>query len=506
MSDTNGTFLPNNSASLDVEWTAPGFADEEDMDVPSSPANEETAPHEKAAADPPARPPPLVTVSEVLLELPPIWERNEPPTSTGFRQLDHMLSGGLRAGNVLAFSGAAKAGKSALVGQIAYEAGRVGALLIYASIEMTRLEIVSRWIVRQAFSQPSDPTWGDRWPLSYGDVLYGQAWRGDGIDSESIRKDRRARLERAMSAIDKIGSHLFVEHLRPGSTPETLREVVTRARSQCPGETLAVLVLDPIQRLYSAASGQLAGRALDSLNANETERVGMVAQQLKTLADDDNLKLAILFTSDTTKAAVASASSSSTSLRGSYQLNHIATSIFGLHTAPDLATLGKRLKDGGLIDDNSPVFDGWAKRRFDEVALTRDDAQRFGARIAFIECSGNRAGPAENMALTFVPGAMAFFESLTIDLEDKETKAGVPSQRPKRSTNDGAKKNGAPRSMIVNPNVAVKPGELARVIPNRKESLRYISKETSAEKANETHSTQRNLGELVAWDIDGAGP
>ncbi|MBK6812872.1 MAG: DNA repair protein RadA, partial [Sandaracinaceae bacterium] len=42
-----------------------------------------------------------------------------PATSTGLVQLDRVLNGGLRGGDLIALSGAAKAGKSTLAGQIA---------------------------------------------------------------------------------------------------------------------------------------------------------------------------------------------------------------------------------------------------------------------------------------------------------------------------------------------------------------------------------------------------
>jgi hypothetical protein len=295
--------------------------------------------------------------------------------------------------------------------------------------------------VREAFTQ-SDPSWGERWCLSYGDVLYGSAWRGDRIENDGVRRQVRERLEAAMASVGNVGKRLFVEHLLPGSTPETLRDLVVRARrtANVGTDTLVVLLVDPIQRLYAGPMGHLEGRALENLNANEVERVGMVAQQLKAMADDPTLNMAGIFTSDTTKAAIASGASSSTSLRGSYQLNHLATSIFGLHAADDLKTLGERLKEGKILDNDGAHFEAWASRRYPEDMLHRRDAEQLGAKVAFLECSGNRAGPAHSMIFGFVPGAMAFLERENLDLSERGPRAGSPIESKKYAGKPRARK------------------------------------------------------------------
>src|SRR5205823_4446408 len=85
--------------------------------------------------------------------------------------------------------------------------------------------------------------------------------------------------------------------------------------------------------LFASERGGRRGRAAEAVNANETERVGAVAQELKYLADTE--RLAVLFTSDTTKAAALGAQSSVGSMRGSYQINHLATVVLGLHRGDD---------------------------------------------------------------------------------------------------------------------------------------------------------------------------
>jgi hypothetical protein len=91
----------------------PSFADAEDLGVPPPPAETEDK-NTASKAPPPGKPgeepdedkedeKPLVSAYEVVrVDLPKLWERNDPSTTTGLKQLDHLLAGGLRPGNVLA--------------------------------------------------------------------------------------------------------------------------------------------------------------------------------------------------------------------------------------------------------------------------------------------------------------------------------------------------------------------------------------------------------------------
>src|SRR5262249_17534350 len=133
-----------------------------------------------------------------------------------------------------------------------------------------------------------------------------------------------------------------------GTTPDDIRRWVRAARETVAGAP-TLLVVDPLQRLYASERGNMTGRALERVNAEETDRVGAVAAQLKEIADQDDI--AILFLSDTTKENVRTSGSSATGLRGSYALNHWATAIFGLQVAPTPEALATRLHEAKVIDD-----------------------------------------------------------------------------------------------------------------------------------------------------------
>lgn len=287
----------------------------------------------------------LVDLGQCLESLSAEWEAPEAFTSTGLVQLDALLAGGLRAGDMVGVVGAAGGGKSAFVGQVALDAALAGAAVLYASVEMPPAEVLARWLALVAFRH-ADPS-GRSWGIEYREVFYGRVWRGTTCQHPSTAEEVRGRLLRAMNVLEGLRHRVFLQQLEPGSTVDELRGLLSSARerarrtSRAVAEHPVVLIVDPLQRLFASARGGRKGRAAESVNALETERVGAVAQELKYLADTEGA--AVLFTSDTTKAAALNATSSVASLRGSYQLNHLATLVLGLHTAPTAEELRRRL-------------------------------------------------------------------------------------------------------------------------------------------------------------------
>ena len=62
----------------------------------------------------------------------------------------------------------------------------------------------------------------------------------------------------------------------------------------------------------------------------------------------DSEGFAVIFTSDTTKSAVLNNTSSSTSLRGSYELNHLATTVLGVYSGETPEAVQKKLHAGDV--------------------------------------------------------------------------------------------------------------------------------------------------------------
>lgn len=318
------------------------------------------------------------------------------PVATGLRGLDTVLRGGLRRGEMVALAGAAGTGKSSAAIQVAVETARAGALVLYATVEMPAEEVVARVVAREMYLRASDG--GRDLPVGFGDVLDGAHQRNDEV------------MRRFISASDvlfaEVFPRLFVQQVPPGGTVDDLRGWVARARGQLGHDGLALVVVDPLQRLYAAPRGQRVGRVLDSVNSSETERVGAVAEDLKQLVDDKGSRCCAMFTSDTTKAAVmGEALGDGLELRGSYALAHWATviGVFRAHeNAQALVERTSKLGDSAL--------DEGAIRGAADPALSRDDARALGGRYATVQIAKARRGPKRSFACAFVPGAGALVE------------------------------------------------------------------------------------------------
>lgn len=346
------------------------------------------------------------------------WERPDDFAKTGFRGLDAIMRGGLRRGECVALAGSAGQGKSSLAIQLAIEAARSGGVAIYCTVEMPREEILARAIAREMFAL-ADAT-GRDWAVGFGDVLFGHHLRGT-ITSTEVQTEVTERYLRAREALHRdVYPRFIVQQLQPGATIGDVAELVANVRANLSFEGLVVLVLDPLQRLFASPSGARQGRALEAVNANETERVGAVVQEMKHLADAQNL--AAVFTSDTTKAAVmGDAKGDGLELRGNYQLAHLATVILTMRASDDAEGLAKANLHAGLegaqIERAAP---SWLR--------TRDDATKLGARYALLHCAKARRGPPSSFAMGFVPGAGAFVEGEADDAGASHSKGKKPTK------------------------------------------------------------------------------
>ena len=328
------------------------------------------------------------------------------PVSTGLRGLDVVLRGGLRRGELVALAGSAGTGKSSLAIQLALEAARAGALAIYATVEMPREEVIARALAREMFllAEPS----GRDWAVGFGEVLWGKHVAAETFTSEHNAAEVLARYRRASECLHReVYPRLVVHQLAPGATVASVREVLHRERAARGFNGLTVLVVDPLQRLFASATGARNGKALASFNANETERVGYVAEDLKVLCDDAQENLAAVFTSDTTKAAVmGDAQGEGLELRGSYQLAHWATIIATFRAHEDPATLAARTEKLGDADLDAEAI----RRAAPSAIMERDDAVKLGRRYAAVHIAKSRRGPPRSFACGFIPGAGLLLE------------------------------------------------------------------------------------------------
>ena len=336
------------------------------------------------------------------------WNRREPPTSTGLTHLDALLNGGLRPGDFMICAGAAKAGKSALIGQCAYELAARGAIVVVASCEMPEEVWLARWMTRLVYLQAREESLPGS-AVTFSNVMHGDLW-GETPDT---------RLTLAMRTFESAAKTLYVQRLPFGATTETISELVKKARASWRAkngdapEPPTVVVVDPMQRLFADQHGPLKGvLTLDKLNGDEAQRAAAVAAQLYGLAQKE--KLAVLATSDTTKAGARGEEDAGTMLRGSYQIAHWATTVLAMRSADNFDALFDELVDLKAIkkDDEArkkaPERYGWTASL--KHPHSKNPTTGHALRAVFVQCGGNRAGPDLDGFLTFVGGAMHFEE------------------------------------------------------------------------------------------------
>lgn len=407
--------------------------DYEDWCAGEDPMNFETLePIGEPIAQPVEEKPSPDSAAEVLRRLEDSWGTTpDAPIATGLRGLDAVLGGGLRRGELVALAGSAGTGKSSLAIQVAIEAARAGALALYATVEMPREDVVARAVAREMFLG-ADPL-GRDWAVSFGDVLFGKHVAEGTFASEAAWAAVMDRYLRAKDALTRdVFPRLVLHQLAPGATVASVRDALQRARADTGHNGLAVLVVDPLQRLYAADTGARTGRVLASINSLETERVGAVAQDLKVLCDDAHLNVAAVFTSDTTKAAVmGDAQGDGLELRGSYQLAHWATIIatFRAHEDPEaLAARVSKLGDADLSADR-------IRSSAPGATMERDDAVRLGRKYAAVHIAKARRGPPRSFACGFIPGAGLLVEADPEALGDDapKAKAKPPKTKPSRA-------------------------------------------------------------------------
>ena len=367
--------------------------------------------------------------AEVHRALEESWAASpDAPVSTGLRGLDAVLRGGLRRGELVALAGSAGTGKSSLAIQLALEAARAGALAIYATVEMPREEVIARALAREMFllAEPS----GRDWAVSFGDVLWGKHLAAETFASEHSAAEVLERYRRASETLHReVYPRLVVHQLAPGATVASVRDVLHRERAARGFSGLTVLVVDPLQRLFAAATGERTGKVLASINALETERVGAVAQDLKVLCDDAALNVAAVFTCDTTKAAVlGDAQGDGLELRGSYQLAHWATIIATFRAHEDPAALAARTEKLGDVDLDAERIRASAP----SAIMDRDDAVRLGRRYAAVHIAKSRRGPPRSFACGFIPGAGLLLEGEALgETSSKPKSSKVKAAKPK---------------------------------------------------------------------------
>lgn len=176
-------------------------------------------------------------------------------TPTGFRGLDALLAGGLRAGTVLGVSGAPGSGRTSLALRLAYMAARTQAGVCFTGRGLDDTEILARFAARAV-----------RRTYPESEVTYGDIWSGAAQRSDAVRRAVGAAVD---TVVEKIGAHFYLARLGAG---ESISDVAERCTQLWARYERVVLVLDDIEGLVTS------GSPLDS-------RLVELGFELKAIAD-----------------------------------------------------------------------------------------------------------------------------------------------------------------------------------------------------------------------------
>lgn len=199
---------------------------------------------------------------------------------TGFDALDEVLSGGLRAGNLILLTGAQGLGKTTMCVQIARNAARAGRHVLYFVYEHDAQSILERILALEIGEQNE--------PQSANLVRVRQAFEGvdNGVGGLA---ERMMYVRGAIPALERIMDYSERLHVHNSSGNTTTMTVITNAVEQVWRQTgeAPLVVVDYLQKVK-----------LDGGSDIEDERVTVVVEQLKDLALDAKVPVLAIVAAD----------------------------------------------------------------------------------------------------------------------------------------------------------------------------------------------------------------
>jgi replicative DNA helicase len=182
----------------------------------------------------------------------PIWRG----VTTGLKELDKMLGGGWKRGELIIWGARPSMGKSAFASSSALRSAMAGYGGLFFSLEMTKDMMAAR--------MASDLIWNSQTPIPYSDIM---SWKIDGRDEERIRKKAEQIAELPLEINDEFGL--------------TMAEIASKSRVMAErfakaGKRLDFIVVDHIGKV----------KASDRYSGNKVQETGEKSNALLGLAKE----------------------------------------------------------------------------------------------------------------------------------------------------------------------------------------------------------------------------
>lgn len=184
--------------------------------------------------------------------------REEKPVSTGFKQIDDVLMGGLEPG-LYAVGGVSSLGKTSLVHQMADQIALQGRDVLYFALEMGETELQDRSISRLTY-ELSEVTDGDgNRQKGYGAKCYAEIHQTKRY--ASYTQDELDLIAEAETAYDTYSSHLFFIEGYGDMTVDRVQKIVHLYMQLL--KTRPVVVIDYLQLIVPSNDGLNDKQAMD---------------------------------------------------------------------------------------------------------------------------------------------------------------------------------------------------------------------------------------------------
>lgn len=323
------------------------------------------------------------------------------PISPSLQTWANDLKGGWVAGDYILLTGNSGGGKSLLAGQIALHNASARHLVIYLLNEMEVPEVYARLVGSLMFRLCPER---HLYSIAYDDII-----RGLERPLDTGPFDINYLWNQANDRLQQLECNFFIHKLPVGASLADVRQRLFQAYRSYPRadpsssvydpSIATIIIIDPVQRLFGAPSSHLPARTLESINANDLERGGLVAQQVKEFASQH--ECVILGVSDTKKMDRANTDSSE-GARGHMYFQQLATHVYGIYGVTKQERINKLLEEKDITNTERFQMEAVQPDWFKD--LPEQFLSRFGHRYAFLDCSKTRNGPRSTALFTCLPG------------------------------------------------------------------------------------------------------